>query len=129
MVNYPEIPYVHCIELYFFKDFLFAIPHAVLLSMWIGVGGCGWPRFCSVRPMVMAVYALRCIPPSSASAGDPHTTSSILHNMWMWPFNKIGGLGSGLELRKKNPPAVMHAFGSERYDALECVCKIIWLTL
>ena len=44
---------------------LFTIPTVVELSIWMGVGGCGWPSSSKVSHMTLASFALRNNAPSS----------------------------------------------------------------
>ena len=118
------------IALYFICFVIFlVISHAVLLSMCMGVGGCGCPKLTRVLHIVIAVCAFRWISPSSATTADAHTMSKNLHRIWMYPSNQISWLGCGYDPRKKSPQVVLYIFGSERYDPSECICNIIWLVL
>ena len=70
---------------------LFAMPTAVELSQWIGVGGWGWPISSSVSQKFIACLQFRNNAPSSASAADATTNLSIAHNVlnapliwWAW---------------------------------------------
>ena len=53
---------------------LFKIPTHVLLSVCIGVGGCGCPISCKISLIILACWALRNSVPKSASAADEATS-------------------------------------------------------
>ena len=57
------------------------MPTAVVLSTWIGVGGCGCPNAWSVIRNTLASCALRKRAPSSASAAEAATSLRIAHVM------------------------------------------------
>ena len=58
---------------------LLTIPVTVVLSTWIGVGGCGCPNLCSVMRSIFASRALRNNAHNSASAADDATKQRIVH--------------------------------------------------
>ena len=88
---------------------LLTIPTAVVLSMCIGIGGCGWPNSWRMIRMIFASCALRKRAPSSASAADAATILRIVQLTRMAPFNQIGESSRGSVPRKKYPPARLHA--------------------
>ena len=74
-VWYNPISWISTYPLYFFLfSVLFVIPHAVLLSVLIGLGGYGCPKLVSVLCIMIAIYTFRWMPPILASAVDAHTT-------------------------------------------------------
>jgi len=68
------------------------MPQAVLLSVWRGVSGCGWPSSSKAVQMGHAVCALRNSAPSSASAALATTCHIIWHRTCKGPLS--GGVGS-----------------------------------
>ena len=56
---------------------LFAIPNAVVLSVYNGVGGCMWPRSSSVILDGVAVFVLWNIPANSDSSANETTCFKI----------------------------------------------------
>ena len=68
---------------------LFTILTAVVLPMWIGVGGWGWPSSWSIRRMIRAYQVLMKSAPNSASAVDAATSFSMVHVMAMLPLSLI----------------------------------------
>ena len=60
---------------------LFTIPTAVVLSTWVGVGGCGCPSSNSVKRMILASCVFKNNAPNSASAADAATNLRIAHVM------------------------------------------------
>ena len=103
-------------------NLLLASPAAVVLSVWIGVGGCLCPNSSNVVRRIMASCPLKNSPAYSASAADAITLRRILLTAWSGPFGG-GGVTGGLlgfcdgSLRKKCPPTRLRAFRTERYDA------------
>ena len=80
------------------------MPDAVLLSVTIGVGGCGWPSSSRVMRSGTASFALWKRPAHSASAALESTSLRILQGILMAPFMggcSVGGLvgSAGRELR------------------------------
>jgi hypothetical protein len=65
---------------------LLAIPAAVELSTWIGVGGCGWPSSSSVVRIAMTYLQLWKAAPSSASAADAITFLMMMHGFKIGAF-------------------------------------------
>ena len=84
---------------------LLTIPTAVVLSMWIGIGGCGCPSSSKVSRKIFASCAFKNSAPSSASAADAATHFSTVARERMAPFNLMGSPSRGNEPRKKCPPA------------------------
>ena len=54
------------------------MPVTVVLSTWIGVGGCGCPNLCSVMRSIFASHALRNNAPNSAFATEDATKWRIV---------------------------------------------------
>ena len=79
---------------------LSTMPTAVVLSMRIGMGGCGCPNSVSVSRMIRACCALRNRAPNSASAAEAATMRRIVHNEWMAPFSLIGLFSMGHQPKK-----------------------------
>ena len=73
-----------------------SMPWAVLLSVLMMVGGCGWPSSSKAVLMGTAVLLLCYIPMDSASAADDMTLRMVLHSVWMGPL----GVGFGVVLVK-----------------------------
>ena len=66
--------YLPCVALHLERDCaLFTIPTHVLLSMCIGVGGCGCPVSRKISLILLACWALKNSAPHSASAADEAT--------------------------------------------------------
>ena len=65
----------------------FTIPTAVVLSTWIGVGGCGWPISVRVRRIILASMVFKKRAPNLASAADAATHLRIAHCVSIAPFN------------------------------------------
>ena len=70
---------------------------AVVLSTWIGVGGCGWPISSRQMRRGMASLAERKAEPISASAAELITFFMILESTWITPLERgmEGFEGSG----------------------------------
>ena len=82
--------------------FLLTKPRAVVLSVWIGVGGCTCPNSSTVTPAGIACRA------------------EDMTFLMIWAIFNTAPLSVGsllLSERKKWPPALLRAFGSVRYDA------------
>ena len=101
------------------------MPTAVVLSTCTGVGGCGCPNSFNISLMTFASWALRNRAPSSASAADAATSFSIEHVVKIFPFNLIGSPSFGKLHKKKYPPALLRALAAVKYDASECMFKIM----
>ena len=85
---------------------LVIILHAVVLSVWIGVGGCWWPSLIRICLIISAFFALTKTPAILASADDNIMCRKIEHLLKIGPFNggsTVGGFeGSDCSvLRKK----------------------------
>ncbi len=65
---------------------LLITPYAVKLSVWIGVGGCGWPILVSICQRYMASRAFRYSAPYSALAADVITAFVIVTIVRMAPL-------------------------------------------
>ena len=65
---------------------------AVLLSVWMGIGGCGWPISSILLIMGTAVLAFKNNAPSSASAADDITLRIIVYRLRTAPL--FVGFGS-----------------------------------
>ena len=81
----------------------------------MGVGGWGCPSSANVRRRTLASCAFRKRAPNSASAANAATSLSMVHVIWMAPFNLMGSPSQGRLPRKKYPPGLE----ADRYDALE----------
>jgi hypothetical protein len=103
---------------------LFITPSAVVLSVWIGVRGCGWPILVSICQRYTASFAFKNNAPNSASAAKDYTAFMIVAFV-MIPL-LLGGSWSLFD-RKKCPPALLLAFFSLQNPALLCMHKIILL--
>ena len=88
---------------------LFTIPTAVVLSTWIGIGGCKCPNSCRVSRIIFACYAFSKSAPSSASAADAASILRTLHKKCIAPFRMMGYLFFGIDPRKKCPPVLLLA--------------------
>ena len=93
---------------------LFTIPTAVVLSIWIGIRGCGWPNSVSIRRTTLASWALRNRAPSSALAAEAATSFRIEQVIMMLPLSLIGSPSVCKLQRKKNPPAQLGAFAADK---------------
>ena len=103
---------------------LFMTPSTVVLLVWIGVRGCGWPILVSICLRYTASFAFKNNAPSSASAAKDITAFMIVAFVMIAPL--LGGSWSLFD-RKKCPPALLQAFFSLQYPALLCMHKIIFL--
>ena len=84
---------------------LFTIPTAVVLSMWIGVCGCGCPNLERASRTILASFVLRNNAPSSASAAEDATSLIMAHVTAMLPLCHIGPPSRGILPMKKYPQA------------------------
>ena len=103
----------------------FTIPTAVVLSMWIGVGGWGWPSSWSIRRMIRASWLLMKIAPNSASVADTATSFNMVHVVAMLPLSLIFYPLCGVLPRNKYPPALLLPRDAVRYDASEWMLSTI----
>ena len=87
-----------------------AMPHAVELSTWMGVGGWGCPISWRVVRRMVASFMLVNKPAVSASDAEDTTTFITPVGVRMGPLTNV----SFLLPRKKYPPALLRTFGSER---------------
>ncbi len=69
-----------------------AIPTSHILSVFIGVAGCGWPMSWRVVRSMARTFPLRKVKPSSASAAEDMTVRIMLLGVWIAPL--CGGLGA-----------------------------------
>ncbi len=69
---------------------LFITPSAIVLSVWIGVRGCGWPILVSICRRYLPSFAFKNSAPSSASATDDMTTFMMVTFVMMAPL--LGGV-------------------------------------
>ena len=108
---------------------LLAKAAAVVLSTWMGVGGWGWPS--SVKQVRRGIlsWAAKKFAPISASAALAMTNLMIFEMTWIGPLigTKVGAVFLGAVLRKKWAPALLRAFGAERYEASLWMCRHISL--
>ena len=63
-------------------------PLAVLLSVWTGVGGCGWPSWRSALRSGSESWQLMKMAPISASAAEDMTFLIIEEIVWIGPLEK-----------------------------------------
>jgi len=91
-----------------------AMPQAVVLSTWMGVGGCGHPMSVNVCRIAVASLQLTKRDPNSASVADDIACFKILQSVCIAPFNFVGLLGLGASPRKKCPPALLRACRSDK---------------
>jgi len=104
---------------------LFAMPTAVALSQCTGIFGWGCPRSSRVVLKIIPSWQFRNKAPNLASAADATTNRSIAHNVWNAPFSLMGFPSIGNAPMKKFPHALLRAFGSLKYDALEWMFNTI----
>ena len=104
---------------------LFTIPTPVELSIFIGVGGCGSPSSSNINLITFAFFVFRNKAPSSASAAHAATCFNMVHMISMLPFNLMSFSFTGKLLKKKYPPALLLALDANRYNASECIFKIM----
>ena len=86
---------------------LFKIPTTMMLSICIGVAGCGFPSSAKESCIIFASFAFRNNAPSSAPAADYATCFSIVHNACMGPFKGIGCLFTRIEPKKMSTCSTM----------------------
>ena len=79
---------------------LFTIPTDVVLPMWIGVGGWGWPSSWSIRRMIRASWLLMKSAPNYASAADAETSFNMVHVVAMLPLSLIFSPLRGMLLKQ-----------------------------
>ena len=104
---------------------LFTIPTAVVLSMWIGVGGWVWPSSWSIRRMIRASWVLIKSAPNYASAADDATSFNMVHVMAMLPSSLIFSPLRGMLPKKKRPPDLLLPWDAVMYDASEWMLSTI----
>ena len=98
---------------------LVAMPNAVELSTWTGVGGWECPIYSSVMRMGTASWQFKNKAPNYASAADAMMLRSIFHTMYTMPLSvgsKLAGScgDRGLLLKKCMPPALLRALGQDK---------------
>ena len=108
----------------FGKILLVSSSCAVLLSVCIGVSGCGCPSLISVCRIETAVLALINRAPSSASAVDDMTARIICKMLRTAPL--LMGILSFLTMYMW-PPAWLRDLGSERYNTLLWIARTMSL--
>ena len=99
--------------------FCFTIPLTIIfanvLSVATGVGGCWWTIYSRAIIMDVAFWKFSNNSPNSASVADAMTFIIILHSTCTGTFT--GGIDChgvlGFGPRKKYPPALLRASGSE----------------
>ena len=97
-----------------------AIPYAHLLSVLIGVGGCGWPRNSSVLRIMQPSWALWKRAPTSASVADDMTFCRMMHTIWMAPLSFGGGAVETVGLEGVYVATCYDANGNEKWsDTIE----------
>ena len=69
---------------------VFIIPTAVVLSTWMGVGGCAWPNSSRVSRKILTSIAFMNSAPNSTSAADAATNFKMVQLVRMAPLRKIG---------------------------------------
>ena len=106
--------------------FFITKPRAVVLSVWIGVGGCTWPISSAVILAGMACLELMKSAPISASAADD-TTDLMICAIFSTALLFFGSLE--LSDMKKCPPARLLALGSVKYEASLCTASTMLLAL
>ena len=89
---------------------LLAMPQAVELSTWTGVGGCGCPISSKAVRKAVAFFMLVIKPAVSASAADETTTLITPVGVKIGALMKL----SLLFPKKKYPPVLLRALGSVR---------------
>ena len=104
---------------------LFNMQTAVVLSMWIGVGGWGWPSSWSIRCMICASWVFMKSAPNYASTADAATSFSMVHVMAMLPLSLIFSALRGMLPSKKYPPALILHRDAVSYDASEWMLSTI----
>ena len=104
---------------------LFTIPTTVVLSIFIGVAGWGCPSSAKESRIIFASFAFRNNDPSSPSAADDATGSSVVHNACVGLFKVMVCPFTGIDPKKNIPPTLLRALGAVKYGASECICRII----
>ena len=99
---------------------------AVLLSIWIGVRGWGWPISSRVWRIETAVFAFINKAPSSASAADDMTARMICEMFRTAPL--FVGMSSFDDMNIC-PPAWLRALGSDKYNASLWMASTMLLAL
>jgi hypothetical protein len=97
---------------------------AVELLVWMGVCVCRCPISLSVCHIETAVLVLMNNAPSLASAANDITALSICKVLSTAPL--LMGMSS-VPAMNMWPPALLRALGSDRYDVLLCITRLILL--
>jgi hypothetical protein len=100
----------------------------ILLELFQFIGDSGYGRPISSRGSqnIVDYLQFKNNAPSSASAANAMTNRNIAHKVKNAPFNLIGCVGLDFHPMKKCPHALLCAFASNEYDALEWMFKIIY---
>ena len=102
---------------------------AVVLSTWMGVGGCTWPRNLRACRNGMASFALSKVAAISVSAAEAMIFLTMAQRTCTAPLGlAYSGLGHSSD-KKKKPPALLLALDTERHDPSLCACSIMPLRL
>ena len=94
-------------------------------SICIDVAGWGCPSSANKSHIFFASFALRNNAPSSTSASDDATCFNVVHNACMGKFKTMGCPLTGIDPKKKCPPALLLALGAVKYNVSEWICRII----
>eukprot|EP00978_Attheya_sp_CCMP212_P035284 scaffold152510_cov29-Attheya_sp.AAC.3 len=78
----------------------FAMPTAVALSQWIGVGGCGWSISVNVYLRTRPSFMFKNNAPNSDSAAEAATNFNIVHSVKIARFSLMGCPSTGSHPRK-----------------------------
>ncbi len=102
-----------------------AVPTVVAPLQWLGIERWGCPSSCKISLMILHSFTFKKRAASSASAADAATSLRITHRLRIVPMRRMGSLGVRSQPRKKCPAAQLRALVMERYDASECVLRIM----
>ena len=91
----------------------FAIPTAVVLSTWMGVGGCGWPISAKVRHIILPSFMFINSAPNSVSAADAATIFRMVLRVQIAPLRKMGFPLIGTAPREMSRCPALGAFGGK----------------
>ena len=100
---------------------LLMMPYAVELSVFIGVGLCGYPVSSNEVLSTSPSLALMNWPPNYASAAEVITCFKMAATNNTAPLCLVREVGSNLSLRKECPPTLLFALDTERYDVSLCI--------
>jgi hypothetical protein len=105
---------------------LLTSPTVIVLSMCIGVGGCGCPSLPRVKQRTLASWALRKRAPNSASAGgcsnEFEDGTSDVNSSVQFDWIAVSWYAAKEEI---SIGSLLQARGADRYDALECTLSIM----